>query len=100
MDLGKWIPSIDAFYLICDKFSNEGIHIEDFLRKDGIPLQVEEAAAKWTKAKAERKEEEEKKKRRKKANVQTKESGHKGSKYKEGKCKTGKSEEDKLKNTR
>ncbi|MFR5151706.1 MAG: hypothetical protein ACLTER_21235 [Ruminococcus sp.] len=46
----KWIwgngfPSIDAFYLICDKFSNEGIHIEDFLRKDGIPLQVEEAAA-------------------------------------------------------
>lgn len=31
----KWIwgngfPSIDAFYLICDKFSNEGIHIEDF----------------------------------------------------------------------
>lgn len=59
----KWIwgngfPSIDAFYLICDKFSNEGIHIEDFLRKDGIPLQVEEAAAKWTKAKAERKEEE------------------------------------------
>ncbi|WP_373132311.1 hypothetical protein [Ruminococcus sp. Marseille-P328] len=66
----KWIwgngfPSIDAFYLICDKFSNEGIHIEDFLRKDGIPLQVEEAAAKWTKAKAERKEEEEKKKRRK-----------------------------------
>lgn len=37
----KWIwgngfPSIDAFYLICDKFSNEGIHIEDFLRKDGI----------------------------------------------------------------
>ena len=56
----KWIwgngfPSIDAFYLICDKFSNEGIHIEDFLRKDGIPLQVEEAAAKWTKAKAERK---------------------------------------------
>ena len=101
----KWIwgngfPSIDAFYLICDKFSNEGIHIEDFLRKDGIPLQVEEAAAKWTKAKAERKEEEEKKKRRKKANVQTKESGHKGSKHKEGKCKTGKSEEDKLKNTR
>lgn len=73
----KWIwgngfPSIDAFYLICDKFSNEGIHIEDFLRKDGIPLQVEEAAAKWTKAKAERKEEEEKKKRRKKANVLTK----------------------------
>ena len=66
----KWIwgngfPSIDAFYLICDKFSNEGIHIEDFLRTDGIPLQVEEAAAKWTKAKAERKEEEEKKKRRK-----------------------------------
>ena len=66
----KWIwgngfPSIDAFYLICDKFSNEGIHIEDFLRKDGIPLQVEQAAAKWTKAKAERKEEEEKKKRRK-----------------------------------
>lgn len=66
----KWIwgngfPSIDAFYLICDKFSNEGIHIEDFLRKDGIPLQVEEAAAKWTKAKAERKEEEEKMKRRK-----------------------------------
>ena len=66
----KWIwgngfPSIDAFYLICDKFSNEGIHIEDFLRKDGIPLQVEEAAAKWTKAKAERKEEEDKKKRRK-----------------------------------
>ena len=83
----KWIwgngfPSIDAFYLICDKFSNEGIHIEDFLRKGGIPLQVEEAAAKWTKAKAERKEEEEK---------------NKGSKYKEGKCKTGKSEEDKLK---
>ena len=51
-----------------------------FSEKDGIPLQVEEAAAKWTKAKAERKEEEEKKKRRKKANVQTKESGHKGSK--------------------
>lgn len=78
----KWIwgngfPSIDAFYLICDKFSNEGIHIEDFLRKDGIPLQVEEAAAKWTKAKAERKEEEEKKKRRKRRMCKLKKVGTK-----------------------
>ena len=67
MDLGNGFPSIDAFYLICDKFSNEGIHIEDFLRKDGIPLQVEEAAAKiGPKAEAERKEEEEKKKKSRK----------------------------------
>lgn len=66
----KWIwgtgfPSIEAFYRICDEFAAEGIHIEDFLRENGIPLQVEEAAAKWTKSREEREEKEKKKKRTK-----------------------------------
>lgn len=59
----KWIwgegyPSIDSFYLICSEFADEGVHIEDFLRKDGIPLQVDEATAKWTKLRVTRLEKE------------------------------------------
>lgn len=59
----KWIwgegyPSIDSFYLICSEFADEGVHIEDFLRKDGIPLQVDEATAKWTKVRVARLEKE------------------------------------------
>ena len=61
--LKKWIwgegyPSIDAFYLICSEFADEGVHMEDFLREDGIPLQVDEMAAKWTKLRVARSEKE------------------------------------------
>ena len=45
---GERVPSIDAFYSICTAFCSKKVHIEDFLREDGIPLKVDKKNAKWT----------------------------------------------------
>ena len=45
---GERVPSIDAFYSICTAFCSKKVHIEDFLREDGIPLRVDKKNAKWT----------------------------------------------------